>query len=504
MRAHIGQETHVTRGADPRWPEVGDTIAGYRLQMQLGEGGMGVVWSAEQLALSRRAALKVIRPEYAADDDFRRRFQSEARSAAGLDHPNIVTVLDAGEDNGALFMAMTLVDGSDLRSELTSGGPLDPERAVRVIEQVASGLDTAHDAGLVHRDVKPANILLGRNDHRALITDFGIAKALDASNATKSGVLLGTLDYLAPEQITGTAIDARTDVYALGAVLYEALTGEVPFARDNAPARMWAHINEPPPRPSNHPGVPTEFDAVVAIAMAKSPDDRYSTTGELALAARRALDRGVTTVPVTRETAVTSMAERSAPTRVEARSPLPPRGSRAAAASAAVKPEKRGRGLGTLALSLGLVAILAVGALAAVALTRSSSSGPARQPVATVTQRDRTVTTVQETVTTGPETSQTSVSAPSPGSSDGWPGGAGYTAVLASMPSRAGARTMQERAEDRGLEAGVLHSSDYGSLNPGYWVVFSGVFSDRASAAARVRSARTRDFRDAYARWVEP
>lgn len=245
---------------------------------------MGVVWSAEQVALGRPTAVKVIRPELAINPDFRRRFSTEARSAAAITHPNVVAVFDAGDD-GCLYLAMALIDGWDLGHLLATSGPLHADDAVSIIAQVCDGLEAAHAAGLVHRDVKPANVLLSREDSRAFITDFGIAKSRDGSTATNTGSLVGTLDYLAPEQIEGTTIDVRTDVYAAGCVLFEAVTGHVPYEREGAPARMWAKVHDPPPKASDLARTPAALDDVIATAMARNPDDRYQSPAEFAAAA---------------------------------------------------------------------------------------------------------------------------------------------------------------------------------------------------------------------------
>lgn len=281
-------------GVFVRLPQTDDLVGSYRLVEQLGEGGMGIVWHAEQTTLGRPAAVKIIRPELAADPNFRRRFTSEARAAAAIEHPNVVTVYDAGED-GCLYLAMALIDGGDLGELLQYEGPLRPDDAVAIILQVCDGLEAAHEAGLVHRDVKPANVLLAADGSRAYITDFGIAKNLDGSTATNTANLVGTLDYLAPEQIEGTTVDARTDVYAVGCVLYEALTGHVPFEREGAPARMWAKVSEAPPRASEHAAVPAALDEVIMRAMAKDPLERYQSPAELGAAAVAAVEPLVVT-----------------------------------------------------------------------------------------------------------------------------------------------------------------------------------------------------------------
>jgi hypothetical protein len=271
-------------------PLIGRVIAGQRIEGVAGRGGMGVVYRATDLDLERRVAVKVIAPALADDPAFRRRFIDESRIAASLDHPNVITIHRAGEEEGVLFLVMRFVDGVDLRGVLARDGPLDPGRALRILTQVASALDAAHASGLVHRDVKPANILLGAGDH-VYLTDFGLSKRTASADATRTAQLVGTLNYVAPEQIRGHQVDARTDVYALGAVLFQMLTGGVPFPAETDEAKMWAHLSEPPPRASElRPGVPAGLDEVIRRAMSKSPDERYPTAGELAAAAASALE----------------------------------------------------------------------------------------------------------------------------------------------------------------------------------------------------------------------
>jgi len=274
---------------------IGTTIAGYRIESVLGRGGMGVVYLAEQVALSRKVALKVLAPELAEDPKFRDRFLRESRIAASLEDPNILPVHEAGEQDGALFIAMRYVKGIDLRRLIDEQGPLSPERTAAIISQVASALDTAHAQGLIHRDVKPANVLLvpGTPD-KVYLGDFGLTKrATSDSGVTRTGQFVGTLDYAAPEQFTGEALTSATDTYSLGCVLYECLTGEVPFPRDREAAVLHAHLNEPPPRPTaTRPELPEAVDAVVARALAKKPADRFENAGELAAAARETLGVG--------------------------------------------------------------------------------------------------------------------------------------------------------------------------------------------------------------------
>ena len=228
----------------------GSVIGGYRIDELIGRGGMGLVYRATNVALNRIYALKVLAPGLAEDEGFRQRFKREMRIAASLHHPNIVGIHYAGEQDGMLFFVMDYVTGTDLREILIKQGALDPNRAVDLLEQFASALDAAHRRGLVHRDVKPANIMITVKDgeEHAYLTDFGLAKKFDtASGLTTKGSIVGTVDYMAPEQITGGRTDARTDIYALGCVFYQMLTGKVPYERENSVATLFAHVHDPPP-----------------------------------------------------------------------------------------------------------------------------------------------------------------------------------------------------------------------------------------------------------------
>src|SRR6188472_2998740 len=221
--------------------EPGSVFAGHRIEMVAGRGGMGVVYKATQLALDRTVALKVIAAGLLDDQTVRSRFVRESKVAASIDHPNVIPIYYAGEEDGVAYIAMRYVPGDDLRSLVRRERKLEPRRAARLI---------AHVAGLVHRDVKPANVLLGPDEH-VYLTDFGLTKhALSIGGATKPGHWVGTLDYVAPEQIRGERVDARADIYALGCVLYYALTGHVPYERESDEARLWAHLSEDPPKPS--------------------------------------------------------------------------------------------------------------------------------------------------------------------------------------------------------------------------------------------------------------
>jgi tRNA A-37 threonylcarbamoyl transferase component Bud32 len=257
---------------------------------RLGQGGMGIVYLVRDERLGRQVALKVIAPHLAHDREFQERFAAEARSAAAIEHPNAVTVYSAGSADDHLFIAMRYVEGTDLRRALSESGPLDGKAAARVVAEVAGALDAAHAAGFVHRDVKPANILLrGEPGHgTAYLTDFGLTRGLGSTQAhlTGTGQWIGTLDYVAPEQLAAGRIDARTDIYSLGSVLYEMLAGKVPFHGDEM-QKMWRKANEEPPRlPS--PGSPHRFDPVVARAIAKDPERRFRSAGDLGRAAAAA------------------------------------------------------------------------------------------------------------------------------------------------------------------------------------------------------------------------
>jgi len=257
----------------------------------LGEGGMGVVYRATQLSLNRVVALKVLAAELSNDAGFRTRFQREGQLQAALDHEHIVTVYEAGQTEHGLFLAMRLIDGPTLK-DLIVGGQLDTRRSLRLLAQVAHALDSAHAAGLIHRDIKPQNILIGKDDH-AYLADFGLTKAPDDSRLTSTGQFIGTIDYVSPEQIQGERATAASDCYSLTAVLYECLTGEVPFHRQNEAATLHAHLTSPPPRVSERrPDLPPELDDVIAAGMAKDPAARTSSARELIAAATRALSAG--------------------------------------------------------------------------------------------------------------------------------------------------------------------------------------------------------------------
>jgi serine/threonine-protein kinase len=272
---------------------VGDTFAGHRIEALAGRGGMGVVFRATDLALDRPVALKLIAPDAALDPVFRARFEHECRAAAAIDHPNAVEVFHAGEEDGVLYVTMRYVDGIDLGALLARESALDPARAVGLIAQVAGALDEAHKHGLVHRDVKPTNVLIAQRNgaEHAFLTDFGLTKRNEGdAGLTRPGFAMGTADYMSPEQARGGDVDGRADIYALGCVLYKTLTGVVPFDRGSDLEKMWAHLNdEPPSLLDARPELPRELDETVRRAMAKDREDRHESAGEMARAALEAV-----------------------------------------------------------------------------------------------------------------------------------------------------------------------------------------------------------------------
>jgi serine/threonine protein kinase len=275
---------------------VGTEVAGYRLEQVLGHGGMSVVYLAEHIRLGRKVALKLLAPALSEDDSYRERFVRESRRAAELEHPNIIPIYDAGEDDGQLYIAMRYVEGSDLKSIIKRDGPMPLGRVIFILEQIAGALEAAHERDLVHRDVKPSNILVSTPSDRVYLTDFGVVKHTASRGLTKTGFFIGTVDYAPPEQIEGLPLDPRTDIYALGCVLYECLTARPPFDREGEVAVMHAHLTEPPPRLTKaRPDLPKSLNEVVATAMAKSKEDRYATCDDFITAARDAALQRLTT-----------------------------------------------------------------------------------------------------------------------------------------------------------------------------------------------------------------
>lgn len=367
----------------------GDAFAGYRIEQRLGRGGMGVLYLALEPGLERRVALKLIAPEAAADEVFAKRFAEESKIAASIEHPNVVPIYAAGEEDGVPFIAMRYVAGADLARRLAREGRLEPATAVELIAQIGNGLDAIHAAGLIHRDVKPANVLLsgGEGVEHAYITDFGVARNVATeSGLTQTGRFVGTLDYVAPEQISGGEIDARVDVYALGCLLFKLLTGEVPFPKDGEAARLFAHLNDPPPAPSLYvPEVSMALDDVVIRAMSKAPGDRYPSAGDLGRAAQAALRGEQTTAPertVATGAAATGTAETisAEPETAAASQPTPATRSLASDTGTVEPPTKRmdpsergGRKRGLVLAGAGAAAVAIV--VAVIALSAGGGGG---------------------------------------------------------------------------------------------------------------------------------
>jgi hypothetical protein len=316
-------------------PRIGTLLVGHRIEGLLGRGGMGVVYKAEHLGLGRKVALKVLVPELAGSEAFRQRFIRESRMAASIEHPNIIPIYEAGEAEELLYISMRYVPGPDLGALIDREGRLGPERTVAITYQVADALDAAHRLGLVHRDVKPGNILIasgrgtGSTDH-CYLCDFGLIKHFDSQHdVTSTGQFVGTIPYVAPEQIEGRQLDGRTDVYALGCVLFQCLTGAVPFERETDVAVVYAHLQEPPPSPhALRSDLPAGLDRVFDKALAKSRDERYATCGELVADVRVALQAKVRTRPGW-------SGEAGSPLRAQAGVPPPPPAATRPAASPA-------------------------------------------------------------------------------------------------------------------------------------------------------------------------
>jgi hypothetical protein len=338
---------------------VGQTFGGYTIDSVLGRGGMGTVFLGTHKRLARRVALKVIAPQLALDEDFRARFLRESQLAASLDHPNVIPIYDADEVDGVLYLAMRYVGGPSLQKQIRERGSLSPMETLGIADQIGGALDAAHRAGLVHRDVKPANILIGEPGDHAYLCDFGLAKRTSSEGMTQTGFFLGTVDYCAPEQIQGRALDGRADIYSLGCVLFHCLVGQPPYVRDSEFDVLRAHLTDPPSALSSvRPDLPQSLDRVLVTAMAKDPDARFATGDALAAAFRKAL------------AGATDDATRVAPTAPVAQT------------RRLTIPRRRGRLITAVTLAVALAA-----ALAGVLATRGSHGGVASEKLRTFVDR---------------------------------------------------------------------------------------------------------------------
>src|SRR3954468_5329016 len=298
MRDKLAKPDRITRDS-PRHTQTvrelapGSDFGDWRIDQLIARGGMGIVYRATDRRLNRPVAIKLIADDRATDSGFRGRFEREAQLTAAIDHPNVIPVYAAGEIDGQLYLATRFVDGTDLHQLLRNDGPVEPQRAAEIVQQVAEALDAAHAAGLIHRDVKPANVLL--SGRHAYLSDFGLTRAgAPDTRLTDTDERLGTVDFMSPEQLRGQRLDARSDIYALGCLLFTVLTGRTPFRRETAAATITAHLESPPPRASDHAGVPDEFDEVIGRALEKDPERRYPSAGDLGRAAVAAAQGQIT------------------------------------------------------------------------------------------------------------------------------------------------------------------------------------------------------------------
>jgi YVTN family beta-propeller protein len=387
-------------------PELGTgtIFAGYQIDGIAGEGGMGVVYRATEIALQRPVALKLIAEDFSGDRKFRERFQRESMLAASIDHPNVIPIYEAGEVDGELYIAMRFVDGTDLLNAVARNGALDPERAVRIVSQVAAALDAAHRRGLVHRDVKPGNVLLtGEGDEEHVyLTDFGLVKTLtgEAPGTTTAGHFVGTLDYSAPEAIQGQEADARSDVYALACVLYFTLTRTSPFLRDSNVGTMFAHVNEPPPSLLEAaPGLPPALGDLIERALSKQPGERPQTAGEFARAAQEALAGGG------------AAAGNGAPRR--------PRRATPASTPKAEGPPRRNRALGIILPAILVLGLIVAGLAAAGVFKGEEKAATPEKPATAAPEKSAAAEPTATATTAAPSTPKVVASIPAGKGPDG-------------------------------------------------------------------------------------
>lgn len=480
----------------------GDRIAGCVIEAELGRGGMGAVYRARQESLRRLVAVKIISSALSDDAGFARRFEREAHLAAAIEHPSVVPIYAAGEEAGRLYLVMRYIAGTDLAGIVLERGALAPRRAAAIGRALGSALDAAHARGLVHRDVKPANVLLagGEGDEHALLTDFGLSKeSTSQSGLTATGHWLGTLDYVAPEQLEGRELDARADVYSLGCLLFECLSGRVPFEGTPA-AKLFAHASRPPPSLASVDATLAErVDPVLARAMAKDPVARHPSAGDLGRALESAIEGRAApaerSVAAVAATVVGADVDRGA-TVLDERPLRGPRQLRAQAAHAEPAPRRRA---GVVAAAGVLILLAGLGLGAAFAINRDGGERPT-QAATPSERRVETVTGMQPPA----EPESPPATDPEVGASDDWPlDRSAYTVVLRSTTTRAQADATSTAGAETGLPAGgVLDSGDFQSLRPGYWVAFSGAVASEAEATTIAEQALDAGFEDAYVRFV--
>ncbi len=465
----------------------GSRVAGYLLESQIGAGGMAVVFRARDERLNRMVALKVLAPGLAADDGFRMRFIRESRAAAAVDDPHIIPVYEAGEAGGVLFIAMRLVVGGDLRSVMLREGPLSADRTAALLSPVASALDAAHGAGLVHRDVKPANVLVdarpGRPEH-VYLSDFGLSKrAAAAAGLTGSGQFMGTAEYAAPEQINGRPVDGRADQYALACVAFETLSGTAPFARPEPMAVLWAHLSEPPPSlVMLRPDLPRAVDRVLTRALAKEPHHRYGSCREFTDELRAALGLAPyeaaassgprTQVPGADEGIRPGSATTDPAGAAGTAPPTDPRRGRHSSGESARPDPSRRRRIGLAALAVVVLAAVAAVAVATHGKFTHSPSGAATQPGGAGQRGGLAITVRQIATLTDPGSADVDAATFSPngqllatadhnGSISLWDVATDRRTATLTDPGSAGVESAAFSANGRNLATGDLDGSTY-------------------------------------------